>query len=51
MKGGIINLDALVTHTFPLEKADEALTLASDPTKGSIKIHVVDDVDVQIVGL
>ncbi|CAF9923948.1 MAG: hypothetical protein GOMPHAMPRED_003496 [Gomphillus americanus] len=51
MKGGIINLDALVTHTFPLEQADEALTLASDPSKGSIKVHVVDDVDVQIVGL
>jgi L-iditol 2-dehydrogenase len=46
MVGGIVNLDALVTHTFPLERATDALTLASDPSKGSIKVHVVDDVDV-----
>ena len=46
--GGVVNLDALVTHQFPLEKADEALKLASDPSKGSIKVHVVDEVEVKL---
>lgn len=49
--GGILNLDALVTHSFPLEEADKALMLASDPSKGSIKVHVVDDIDVKLFGL
>ena len=46
--GGVISLDSLVTHTFPLEQAVEALTLASDPSKGSIKVHVVDKMDIQL---
>ena len=46
--GGVVNLDTLVTHTFPLEQAVEALTLASDPSKGSIKVHVVDNIDIHL---
>ena len=48
LTGEVINLDQLVTHKFPLERAVEALTLASDPSKGSIKVHVVDEVDVEL---
>lgn len=39
---GVINIDSLVTHRLPLEKAKEALELASDPKNGSIKVHVED---------
>lgn len=42
LSGGILNLDALISHTFPLEEAVEALTLASEPARGSIKVQVVD---------
>jgi len=41
--GGILNLDSLITHTFPLEDAVAAMELCSDVTKGSIKVQVVDD--------
>lgn len=45
MSGGIIDMTKLVTHTFPLEKAVEGLTLSSDPRNGSIKVHIVDDTE------
>lgn len=38
-----MDLDQLVTHKFPLEKAVDALELASDVTRGAIKVHVVDE--------
>ena len=47
ISGGVLNLDKLVTHKFPLEQAVEAFELASDVSKGSIKVQIVDDVDVQ----
>jgi L-iditol 2-dehydrogenase len=34
-----------VTHVFPLEKAREALEMASDPRNGSIKVQIVDEVE------
>ncbi|KAK9449620.1 chaperonin 10-like protein [Limtongia smithiae] len=43
MTSGVINLDMLITHTFPLERAVEALTLASDVKNGSIKVHITDE--------
>lgn len=45
MSGGIIDMKKLVTHVYPLEKALEGLTLSSDPKNGSIKVHIVDDVE------
>ncbi|KAF3771089.1 GroES-like protein [Cryphonectria parasitica EP155] len=45
MSGGIIDMKKLVTHTYPLEKALEGLTLSSDPRNGSIKVHIVDDTE------
>ncbi|KAK9427995.1 chaperonin 10-like protein [Lipomyces doorenjongii] len=42
---GVLNLDLLVTHRFPLEKAVEALILSSDVRNGSIKVHIVDEAD------
>jgi L-iditol 2-dehydrogenase len=46
LTGGILNLDMLVTHTFPLEQAKAAMELCSDVTKGSIKIQVIDERDI-----
>ena len=43
-----MNLDKLATHTFPLEEAIAALELCADISKGSIKVHVVDEKDVEI---
>jgi L-iditol 2-dehydrogenase len=39
---GVLELKPLVTHRYPLEKADEALRASADRTSGSIKIHVED---------
>ncbi|KIW97854.1 uncharacterized protein Z519_01438 [Cladophialophora bantiana CBS 173.52] len=41
--GQVLNLDDLVTHSFPLEEAVEAMKLCADPTKKSIKVQIVDD--------
>ncbi|KAI9898611.1 hypothetical protein N3K66_006971 [Trichothecium roseum] len=41
--GGLIDVKRLVSHTFPLEQAEEGLTLASDPKNGAIKVQVVDE--------
>lgn len=45
LAGGILDLKHLVSHTFPLEHALEALELCSDLSKGSIKVQIVDEVD------
>jgi L-iditol 2-dehydrogenase len=49
LSGGILNLDKLITHTFPLERAVEAMELAGDVSKGSIKVQVVDDIDLSAI--
>ena len=43
LSGGILNLDKLVTHVFDLEDAVQAFELAGDVTRGSIKVHIVDN--------
>lgn len=40
---GVIDVDLLITHKFPLSKAVEALTLSSDPNNGSIKVIIEDN--------
>ena len=39
---GIIKVEPLVTHRFPLEQAKAALECSQDPTSGSIKVMIVD---------
>ena len=39
---GVLDLKPLVTHRYPLEKAEEALRASADRTSGSIKIHIED---------
>ena len=42
LQSGYIDLKPLVTHTFDLENAVEAMETASDRSRGSIKVHIVD---------
>lgn len=46
MSGGILDLRKLVSHVFPLEKAQDALHLSADTRNGSIKVLVVDEMEV-----
>jgi L-iditol 2-dehydrogenase len=39
---GVLDLKPLITHRYPLEKADEALRASADRSTGSIKIHIED---------
>ncbi|KAF2822582.1 sorbitol dehydrogenase-like protein [Ophiobolus disseminans] len=45
LAGGILDLKPLVSHTFPLEKALDALHTCGDLSNGSIKVQIVDDRD------
>jgi L-iditol 2-dehydrogenase len=45
LSGGVLNLDSLITHSFPLEQAVEAIELAHDISKGSIKVQIIDGRD------
>jgi len=42
VSGGLIDLKPLVTHRFPLNRATEAFMVASDPSKGAIKVQITD---------
>lgn len=44
----VLNLDSLITHTFPLEQAVEAMQLCADASKATIKVQIVDDVEFSI---
>jgi L-iditol 2-dehydrogenase len=43
LAGGVLDLKPLVTHTFALEKARDALDTCADLSNGSIKVHIIDD--------
>ena len=43
-----MDLKRLVTHKVSLEKASDALHIASDTKNGSIKVLVVDDENVTL---
>ncbi|EDU43809.1 sorbitol dehydrogenase [Pyrenophora tritici-repentis Pt-1C-BFP] len=45
LAGGIVDLKPMVTHTFPLEKAVDALHICGDYGNGSVKVQIVDEVD------
>lgn len=48
MSGGILDLNKLVTHKFPLEKALDAFELNATTGNGSIKVHIVDDFEASL---
>ncbi|BCS23468.1 uncharacterized protein APUU_31692A [Aspergillus puulaauensis] len=43
LSGGIFDMKKLVSHVFPLEKAQDALYVSADASNGSIKVVVVDE--------
>ncbi|GGP09275.1 alcohol dehydrogenase catalytic domain-containing protein [Oceanobacillus neutriphilus] len=43
LKKGVIDVDKMVTHRFPLSKLNEAITLAHDTTKEVLKVLIVPD--------
>jgi L-iditol 2-dehydrogenase len=43
LSAGNINLDAMVTHKSPLEKAVEAMNTFADPSTGAVKVHIIDE--------
>lgn len=45
-EGRVLNLDELVTHTFELERAVDAMETCADRSLGSIKVHIVDDTEI-----
>ncbi|KAF2644573.1 sorbitol dehydrogenase-like protein [Massarina eburnea CBS 473.64] len=45
LAGGVLDLKSLVSHTFPLEKALDALHTCGDLSNGSIKVQIIDEVD------
>ena len=47
-EGKVLNLDDLVTHTYALEKAVEAMEACSDKTRGGVKVQIVDDTEIRI---
>ncbi|KAK8105095.1 canditate alcohol dehydrogenase [Apiospora kogelbergensis] len=48
LSGGILDVKKLVSHTFPLEQAMEAMNICSDLSNGSIKVQIVDEVEASI---
>ncbi|KAL3478174.1 chaperonin 10-like protein [Aspergillus californicus] len=48
LAGGLLDLKALVSHRFPLERAKEALELCADREQPSIKVVIVDEVEATI---
>lgn len=43
LEGGLVNVEPLISHVFPLEGALEAMALCSDISRGSIKVQIVDE--------
>ncbi|KAH9845161.1 L-arabinitol 4-dehydrogenase-like [Teratosphaeria destructans] len=46
--GNVINLDAMVTHTFPLEQAVQAMEACADPNEPTVKAQIVDDTPISL---
>jgi L-iditol 2-dehydrogenase len=45
LAGGVLDLKPLVSHTYPLEKALDALHTCGDLSNGSIKVQIIDERD------
>ncbi|KAF1350961.1 chaperonin 10-like protein [Delphinella strobiligena] len=45
LSGGLLDLKPLVSHVFPLERAVDAMRLSADLSKGSIKVQIIDEMD------
>jgi L-iditol 2-dehydrogenase len=45
LAGGILDLKPLVSHTYPLEHALDAMHTCGDLTNGSIKVQIIDEIE------
>ena len=45
LSGGVLNLKPLITHSYPLEEAEQAMQACAESSPGTIKVQVVDDGD------
>lgn len=41
--GRLGDVGQLITHTLPLEKAEEAMGIAADRNSGAVKVQIVDE--------
>ena len=41
VNSGLIDVKRLVTHVFDIEHAEDAFNMAADPSRGSIKVHIM----------
>ncbi|EMC91982.1 hypothetical protein BAUCODRAFT_312857 [Baudoinia panamericana UAMH 10762] len=46
--GNVLNLDAMITHTFPLEQAVQAMEACADPKLLTVKVQIVDDTEIDL---
>ncbi|KAK5136643.1 hypothetical protein LTR08_002657 [Meristemomyces frigidus] len=46
--GNVMNLDALVTQSFELEQAVEAMEVCADPKQMSVKVQIVDNTELDL---
>ncbi|KAG9571095.1 MFS general substrate transporter, partial [Aureobasidium melanogenum] len=46
LKAGLIDMESLVTHVFPLDGAVDAMHICADLNQGSIKVQIVDDIGI-----
>ena len=44
----VMDLDPLVTHTFPLEQAVDAMEFCARREKGCVKVQIIDDVEIAL---
>ncbi|TKA21799.1 hypothetical protein B0A50_08626 [Salinomyces thailandicus] len=44
----VMDLDAMVTHTYPLEEAIQAMEACSDPKTPTVKVQIVDNTEVEV---
>ncbi|KAG9518609.1 MFS general substrate transporter, partial [Aureobasidium melanogenum] len=46
LKAGLIDMESLVTHVFPLDGAVDAMHICADVNQDSIKVQIVDDIGI-----
>lgn len=49
LSSNILDLKKLITHTYPLEKAMDAMQICSDTSNGSIKVQIVDEAEASLL--
>jgi len=48
VKRGLTDMKSLVSHVFPLDGAVDAMHICQDLSQGSIKVQIVDEIDINL---